>query len=305
MSQATKSWQRVQRSRPPGLWGQLADPAAVSGAAGNAELAAERLRRLASSSPPRNAAAGHLCAASSSSQLHSLPLYASFVAPSLMYTTCVCPTRGDGKTSFQSTKSFSTQFSVPGREGYQTNQADQRTSFTKAAAPRRCSPVVTLPPGTPVSSPAVRSGLENVTAKLRAALPGARMASYASTGSRAFVSADGRTTFVLAFRPLTTSPSAITPGRPKAGAGGAGRRDDRRGLPVHLTGVYALQNETGGSGGPGVFLESVLGGARSAGGPRVRVRVTAGVRAPADGDRVDHGHVPAAVGRHIWSPACR
>ena len=36
-------------------------------------------------------------------------------------------------------------------------------------------------------------------ARLRRALPRARVASYASTGSEAFVSRDGRTTFALAY----------------------------------------------------------------------------------------------------------
>jgi len=60
-------------------------------------------------------------------------------------------------------------------------------------------PVVTLPAGTPVSSRPVRAGLAQMEATLRKAIPGVRTASFASAGNRAFVSADGRTTFVLAY----------------------------------------------------------------------------------------------------------
>jgi RND superfamily putative drug exporter len=161
-------------------------------------------------------------------------------------------------TVSESTKSFSTEFSVPGREGYQTNQAiagryHQGGQFAPLMA------VVTLPPGTPVSSPAVRSGLVNVTAKLRAALPGARIASYASTGSRAFVSADGRTTFVLA-HPLPDKEAFGTNTKAAGRAAAVLTGATIAGAPVHVTGIDALQNQTGGSNGPGVLVESVLGG---------------------------------------------
>jgi putative drug exporter of the RND superfamily len=56
-------------------------------------------------------------------------------------------------------------------------------------------PVVTLPQGGEVDSPAVRAELAAIDARLREALPGARIASFASSGDRAFVSDDGRTTF--------------------------------------------------------------------------------------------------------------
>jgi RND superfamily putative drug exporter len=119
--------------------------------------------------------------------------------------------------------------------------------------------VVTLPAGQSVSSPGVRAGLAQVEAKLHQAIPGARTASFASTGNGAFVSANGRTTFVLAYPPpdnesfgnntkAAKSASQILSGMTIAGA------------PVHLTGFDALQNQTGGNKGPGVLLESVLGG---------------------------------------------
>ena len=61
--------------------------------------------------------------------------------------------------------------------------------------------VVRLPAGQTVSQPAVLAGLRaGFAAAAAAATPGperSRVVSYASTGSRAFVSADGRTTFAV------------------------------------------------------------------------------------------------------------
>jgi putative drug exporter of the RND superfamily len=161
-------------------------------------------------------------------------------------------------TVSQSTKAFSTQFTVPGREGFETNLAIERL-YHQGGQNAPIVPVVMLPAGTSVSSPAVRAGLGLVTAKLRAALPDARIASYASTGNRAFVSADGRTTFVVAY-PLPDHEAfgANTHAAAKAAAALSGVTV--AGAPVHVTGIDALQNQTGGSSGPGVLLESVLGG---------------------------------------------
>ena len=157
-----------------------------------------------------------------------------------------------------STKAFSKKFSVPGREGFTTN-AKIAHIYHQGGNYAPLVPVVTLPPGESVSSPAVRSGLEQVEAKLHQAIPGVRTASFASTGSRAFVSADGRTTFVLAYPPPdnesfgNNTKAAKTATRALAGATVAG-------APVKLTGFDALQNETGGGNGPGVLLEAMLGG---------------------------------------------
>jgi putative drug exporter of the RND superfamily len=161
-------------------------------------------------------------------------------------------------TVSQSTKSFSKQFSVPGRPGYETNNAILKT-FHQGGRDAALLSVITLPPGTTVAAPAVRSGLRDVQARLQAAVPGLRTASFASTGSRAFVSGDGRTTFVLAYAPpdnesFGTNTRAAT----RAQAALAGTRV--AGQPVRVTGIDALQSQTGGSGGPGVFLESALGG---------------------------------------------
>jgi len=153
------------------------------------------------------------------------------------------------------------EFSVPDGEGWETNVAIARTYAGTGGESKPLLPVVVLPPGTSVRSPGVRAALDRVDRRLHRALPGARIASYASTGDRAFVSRDGRTTFALVYpRP---DPGATFGENPEAerAARAALRGATVAGRPVHLTGFDALAAQTGDDGGPGVVLEAILGGA--------------------------------------------
>ena len=69
---------------------------------------------------------------------------------------------------------------------------------------------MTLPETAKIDSPAVTRALDEVVARIEGAVPEGRVASYASTGDRAFVSADGRTTFMLAFPHPESGSSART-----------------------------------------------------------------------------------------------
>jgi RND superfamily putative drug exporter len=86
--------------------------------------------------------------------------------------------------------------SVPDTEGWETTLAIAER-YDGGSSP--LLPVVTLPAGTRVDSPGVKAELAAVDARLRSVLPHSRIASFASTGSRAFVSEDGRTVFALAY----------------------------------------------------------------------------------------------------------
>src|SRR5436305_15133412 len=90
---------------------------------------------------------------------------------------------------------FSKTFGAPGREGYATNTKILHI-YHQGGRYAPLVPVVTLPVGTSVSSPPVRAGLDRVARQLERALPGTRIASFASTGSRAFVSRDDPPTFM-------------------------------------------------------------------------------------------------------------
>jgi putative drug exporter of the RND superfamily len=139
------------------------------------------------------------------------------------------------------TKALKQKFSVPGRAGYETNvQIAKRYSGTGGEhAP--LVPVVTLPAGKSVASPGVRNELRAIDARLARALPRARIASYASTGDRSFVSSDGRTTFaVVNPLPDRDQPFGDNPKAEKQ-ARAAIRGATVAGAPVHLSGFDALQ----------------------------------------------------------------
>jgi putative drug exporter of the RND superfamily len=119
-------------------------------------------------------------------------------------------------------------------------------------------PVVRLPAGLTASQPQVRADLLTGFASVaRLGGPSARVVSYATSGDRGFVSADGRTTFGLFFAPtanaqqLTTVPlpairSALLASLPP-------------GSQVQVTGIAPLTNAGGSATGPSVLDEILIG----------------------------------------------
>ena len=119
-------------------------------------------------------------------------------------------------------------------------------------------PVVTLPKGKTVDSPGVTRQLDAALAKVEAALPEARTASYASTGDRAFVSDDGRTTFALVYIPAK---GGVDPGQAEARRAQAALAGVTvGGSAVEVTGLDALRASAGESegDGTGVLLGTLL-----------------------------------------------
>jgi RND superfamily putative drug exporter len=153
--------------------------------------------------------------------------------------------------------SLSQQFSVPGREGFETNR-ELAEIYGSGGDVAPIVPVVTLPRGTTVDSPGVRAQLEAALARVQAALPQARIASYASTGDRAFVSDDGRTTFALVAIPAK---GGVDQGQPEARlAAKAVAGTTVGGSPVEVTGLDALRAAGGENegNGTGVLLGTLL-----------------------------------------------
>ena len=150
------------------------------------------------------------------------------------------------------------EFSVPNREGWETNVAIAQRYGGTGGDSAPLLPVVTLPPGKTVDSPGVRADLARLDAAPRAGAPGARIASFASTGDRAFVSRDGRTTFALVYpRPDPDAHVRREPARRARRPRGAAPASRSAARPVRLTGFDALADESGGGGGgPGVLLEA-------------------------------------------------
>ncbi|HEV8652015.1 MAG TPA: MMPL family transporter [Actinomycetes bacterium] len=147
---------------------------------------------------------------------------------------------------------LATDFSLPGAKSYEANQAILRV-YGNGADARPLVPVVTLPADTTVDSPGVRQDLGRAFGAV-ARDPRLRVVSWASSGDRGFVSADGRTTFGLVFPP----PSG--PGGPDLGPAVSAAM--RGALPpeatLRVTGFDELS--AGDGGGTGVLTETLLGG---------------------------------------------
>jgi RND superfamily putative drug exporter len=153
------------------------------------------------------------------------------------------------------------EFSVPDKEGWETNVQIAKHYRGTGGQTVPLVPVVTLPQGKTVDSPDVRADLARLDRRLEDALPQSRLASYASSRDRTFVSDDGRTTFAVIYpQPDPDSFFGENPRAEKA-ASAALRGASVAGAPVHLTGFDALVEDSGADNeGPGVFLEALIGG---------------------------------------------
>jgi RND superfamily putative drug exporter len=162
-------------------------------------------------------------------------------------------------SSSSASSALSKTFSIPGKEGYVANVSILRTYGTNPTY-SPFVPVVTLPPGTTVRSLGVKLQLAHAFDLITARVPGARVVSYASTGSPALVSRDGGTTFglVYAVRGAAFTGPDIAQKQIEAALRGV----TVAGAPVHLTGLSALATGGGGGGGgPSVLVQTLLGGA--------------------------------------------
>jgi putative drug exporter of the RND superfamily len=153
--------------------------------------------------------------------------------------------------------SLSQQFDIPGREGFETN-SELAAIYGAGGDVAPIVPVVTLPEGKTVDSPGVRVELDAALSKVEAALPESMSASFASTGDRAFVSDDGRTTFALVYIPAK---GGVDPGLEEARSAQAALDGVTvGGSPVEVTGLDALRASAGDieGAGAGVVLGTLL-----------------------------------------------
>jgi RND superfamily putative drug exporter len=162
-----------------------------------------------------------------------------------------------GLAAAQSSSRLSFTFDLPGQAAYETN-----TAIVKAFGSGGDNPplvvVVRLPESATVDSPGVKQQLDGVFTRAGQALPGARTASWLSTGDRDFVSADGRTTFELLYPvPRFASSDPYAQALPSLSHALTGARVD--GAPVHITGATILASG-GSSGGNSVLVETLFAG---------------------------------------------
>jgi putative drug exporter of the RND superfamily len=147
---------------------------------------------------------------------------------------------------------LSEEFTIPGREGFEANR-EIASIYGSGGDIAPIVPVVQLPEGTTVDSPGVTAELDAALAKVQAALPEARITSYASTREEAFVSSDRRTTYALVSIPLVPG---LEPGQEESRrAQSALAGVTVGGAPVEVTGLDALR--AGGAAGEGAADTSV------------------------------------------------
>ncbi len=152
---------------------------------------------------------------------------------------------------------LSDNFTMPGTESGAAN-AEIIAKYGNGGYALPVVPVVTLPEGTTVDSPGIREQLAEIDQRVLAVRPEARVASWASTGDEAFVSADRRTTYSLIYLFDAGNGSV---GIPDVEAALKGMSIG--GAPLHVTGyeVLDMSHESGESSeGPGVLLETIIGG---------------------------------------------
>jgi len=164
---------------------------------------------------------------------------------------------GAGLAASQSAvNALSSQFGLPGKESYVTNQAITRI-FGNGADTQAVAPVITLPAGMTVDSPGARAQLALAFARVSAALPHSRVVSYGTTPNPALVAHDRRTTFGLVFLPEPRSFSDITDAEMVT--------EVMKGITIdgahfHVTGLDLLAVGSSGGGGTSLLAETLLGG---------------------------------------------
>jgi len=154
------------------------------------------------------------------------------------------------------THRLTNSFAMPG-QAFKVDAQIART-YGNGGSQTPYVPVVTVPAGLRVTDPRVSAVTGRVFAAAAAALPHSRLADYATTHDRAFLTRDGRTTFALIYTPQVTGfggPS-LGPAISRAMATAA-----PPGWHVAVTGAQLLANGAPAkSKGTSLMAEAMIGG---------------------------------------------
>src|SRR5205807_3198042 len=143
------------------------------------------------------------------------------------------------------------QFSIPGYSAYEANQRALKTFGTGEQAPL----VAVFHADGDVTKIA---GIKGAIATAAKANKGARVSSYFSTGSSAYVSRDRHTTFAEIYARGNQGFSSRVNIK---GARAALKHATPAGVRAYLTGRDPLQEAQGGSNGPSVLTAGLIAGA--------------------------------------------
>ncbi len=148
-------------------------------------------------------------------------------------------------------------FAMPGQAFRVDNQIVR--TYGNGGSQTPYVPVLTAPPGQRITSPTAAAASGRAFAAIAAQLPGVRIADYATTHDRAFLTRDGRSTFALVF----TAPDNSSFGGP--GSGPAIEHALTAAAPpgwhVGLTGeqLLAAGKPASSTKGTGVMAEAMIG----------------------------------------------
>jgi RND superfamily putative drug exporter len=167
----------------------------------------------------------------------------------------VCVAAAGGALASTTTSRLGKTFDLPGRPSFETGARLAALYRGEAGGQDPTVPVITAPVGQTLAGPSERVLLRQV--EVAASERGRyRVLGYGTTGSPRFLTADGRSAFILVFTPQAgfgspdPTPAITTAVRAALPAGFSER----------TTGIDQLQSSTGQSGGNGVFVETLLGG---------------------------------------------
>jgi RND superfamily putative drug exporter len=148
---------------------------------------------------------------------------------------------------------LSVDFSLPGQPGYET--AKQLTEVYGANGTLGFTSIGVLTPPAGANATSQAAPLNSAAAAIEKSIPGSRVVDYANTHDPRFIGKNGRTTVALIFSPPPTSFSSDPTDTLQAAL--------TKSLPGWQTGITGLNQlaASGSSGGPGVFAETLIGGA--------------------------------------------
>jgi putative drug exporter of the RND superfamily len=147
---------------------------------------------------------------------------------------------------------LSYDFSLPGQQGYETEQK-LIASYQGANAQAAYVPVVTVPQGQTVEGSAAQ--VQAVYDALRK-IPNLRVVDFSQSKDKGFITTDGRTTFGIVYEPQPTS--FVDPNQQAIEEAFAAQLA-QHGFTGGLTGYQQLSSGGGGSSGPSVLEETLLG----------------------------------------------
>jgi RND superfamily putative drug exporter len=153
---------------------------------------------------------------------------------------------------------LSRSFDAPGKPAFEANREIVRTYGNGGTI----APIVLVAApesGRKVTDPDVRDELREAVDRVARAIPGSRVVSSSGATGEGLDARDGSAGVAYVFPPVgrpapDENPEALAAARKAAAAGEVGGR------PLRVTGIEALSDDSGGGGGVGLLVETLVGG---------------------------------------------